>query len=450
MALGGMLGGALGACQFPDYVVTPPVKDPVAEPDVCASGPCLNDGRCIPFQGSFVCLCADGFRGDTCQANFDDCNPDPCQNGGKCVDGNDTSFCECLDGWDGATCQHDVDDCAVAPCKNGGKCVDAVNGFTCNCPAGFRGDTCEVTFNGCVPDPCLNGGTCMSSSVSSSCQCPAGWDGATCQHNVDECSPNPCSNGGTCTDAVNDYSCTCPDGFTGDDCSKTTFATCHAIKQNAPNSVDGVYSVDPDGPGAGQPAFDVSCDMSLNGGGWTLVGQEREGDSGTFKFLGLAVGTPAGATRGENALFGARFAGLYSEFRVSWSSQKGPGGAIDFHITEEAFANTQRTSMPVTDFWTSDAVLNGWVTSAGGVRFCRASVSPDVRPGDTSWAVKPQDVPVGDCGCNGKDWSGHGAFYGGHANASLCTPGGGGWAGVVDEGQPKGGITKWATKIWIR
>jgi hypothetical protein len=447
-----MLGGALGACQFPDYVVTPPAAPPSEELDPCATNPCLNDGRCIPFQGSFVCLCRDGFRGDTCQANFDDCSPDPCQNGGTCVDGNDASSCRCPMGWDGATCQHNIDDCAAAPCQNGGTCVDAVNAFTCNCPAGFRGDTCEVTFNGCDPDPCQNGGTCLSSSDSSFCQCRAGWDGATCQHDIDDCSPNPCGNGGTCTDALNSHSCTCTAGFTGDDCTKTTYASCQAIKANAPNSIDGVYSVDPDGPGAGsRPPFEVLCDMSLTGGGWTMVGQEREGDSGTFKYLGVEVGDPEGAARrGENALLGARFKGLYSEFRVTWSSQKSVGAAIYFRITEEAFANTLRTSMPVTDFWTNDGTMNGWVTGAGGVRFCRASVSPSVRPGDTSWAIKPQDVPVGDCGCNAAGWSGHGAFYGGHPDANFCTPSGGGWAGVVDEGQTKGNITNWATKIWIR
>ena len=105
---------------------------------------------------------------------------------------------------------------------------------------------------------------------------------------------------------------------------------------------------------------------------------------------------------------------------------------------------------PANNFWTNDSTLSGWVTSAGGVRFCRASQSPDVRPGESSWAIKPQNVSVCDCGCNGNNWSGHGAFYGGHSDPTFCQPGGGGWAGVVAEGQPKGGITQWATKIWIR
>lgn len=453
-----LLLGLVGACQFPNYVVDTQAGSGQAgtagqanQLDVCELQPCLNAGRCIPFEGSFVCLCADGFRGDTCAVDFNDCDPDPCQNGGTCVDGTDSSFCTCASGWDGATCKHNIDDCAPNPCQGGGTCVDGVSSFTCNCPSGLRGDTCEVSFGGCEPDPCQNGGTCFSNVDSSFCQCAAGWDGATCQHNVDDCLANPCKNGGTCSDGLNGRTCACPTGFAGDDCTETTFKTCATIKASAPKSPDGVYTVDPDGPASGNPPFEVLCDMSLSDGGWTLVGQEREGVSGTFKYLGLSTGDPAGAAkRGESALFGVQFAGLYSDVRIDWTSRNGGGGGIYFGITEEMFANSIKTTMPVTDFWTNDGTLGGWVNAAGGAVLCRASRSPNVRPGDTSWAVKPLDVPVGDCGCNAAGWGGHGAFYGGHSDANFCTPSGGGWAGVVGDGQTKGNIVKWATKLWIR
>ena len=46
--------------------------------------------------------------------------------------------------------------------------------------------------------------------------------------------------------------------------------SCQTIKTSVPGSVDGIYSIDPDGDG-GQPAFDAYCDMTSEQGGFTLV-----------------------------------------------------------------------------------------------------------------------------------------------------------------------------------
>ena len=48
-------------------------------------------------------------------------------------------------------------------------------------------------------------------------------------------------------------------------------ASCLAIQQMAPNSPSGSYIIDPDGLAGSDPAFMVTCDMTTDGGGWTIA-----------------------------------------------------------------------------------------------------------------------------------------------------------------------------------
>ena len=343
------------------------------------------------------------------------------------------------------------DPCQTNPCLHDGRCVPVDGSFVCLCGDGFRGDTCELSFDNCEPDPCQNGGTCVDGADAASCQCLDGWDGATCQHSVDDCSPNPCANGGTCVDGFKSYTCTCEPGYLGSNCRESLLPTCQAIHTADPKAAGGVLWVDPDGPGRGNPPLEVLCDMSTMGGGWTRVGEERAGDTGTFKFIGISVGDPSrSAHDGESALIGEQFQGLYDEMRIGWANPQDGNGAMYFKINEEVFVNNVRKAMPISSFNTTDSTLSGWVKAAGGAIFCRGSESPGVRPGDSSWAIKPKDDHEVDCGCNSGGWFGRGAYYGGHSNANQCTPSGGGWAGVAGDGETKGNIDKWELQIWIR
>ncbi len=47
-------------------------------------------------------------------------------------------------------------------------------------------------------------------------------------------------------------------------------ATCSAVLASNPAAADGVYTIDPDGNEGNDP-FDVFCDMSTDGGGWTII-----------------------------------------------------------------------------------------------------------------------------------------------------------------------------------
>ena len=211
--------------------------------------------------------------------------------------------------------------------------------------------------------------------------------------------------------------------------------TCAGLPMGSP---DGIYTIDPDGTGGDDP-FPVACDMTSDGGGWTIVGRERANVEGTFRYLSDAVGTPAGIADGtESGLFGYRLNGYYTEFRVQWDN-----GNRYIQITpgESIFLNNVDTAIPTTQFTTSEGQLQTWVSDAGGANFCRASRMSNVRPGDTSWAIKDKNDGNTACGCNSGSWAGRGAFYGGApSNSTSCGSYGGGWAGVKDDGEQKAGL----------
>ena len=57
------------------------------EINLCFSSPCLNGGVCVHQEGSYVCLCSEGFAGKNCEINFlsDHCRSGLCRSDSRCV-----------------------------------------------------------------------------------------------------------------------------------------------------------------------------------------------------------------------------------------------------------------------------------------------------------------------------------------------------------------------------
>nr|XP_015809064.2 lactadherin isoform X1 [Nothobranchius furzeri] len=144
--------------------------------DYCEVNLCHNGGTCVTGVGDdpFICICADGFGGDTCNlTETGPCSPNPCKNDGSCEviaptrrgDVFSEYLCRCQSGFEGVHCQINVNDCANQPCKNGGTCRDLDGDYTCHCPSPYVGKQCQLR---CISLLGMEGGAIIESQISSS------------------------------------------------------------------------------------------------------------------------------------------------------------------------------------------------------------------------------------------------------------------------------------------
>ncbi len=245
----------------PDVPPLAGIGEPCTADDECASG------QCHSFGDQSVCTEA---CQDTCATDAMACFDGLCTPDTYCHDPNGDGYGE------GPGCVGTVCD-ACAP--TGGQCDQANDGtFSCSCRDGYSGDGYQCTDVDECADASLNNcdanATCTNTDGGFTCACNSGFsgDGTACT-DVDECadaSLNNCDANATCTNTPGSFTCTCPAAMYGDGTSCSYPTSCKDALDQGVGTTDGVYTIDPDGAGANAP-FDVYCDMTTDGGGWTRI-----------------------------------------------------------------------------------------------------------------------------------------------------------------------------------
>lgn len=162
-----------------------------------------------------------------------------------------------------------------------------------------------------------------------------------------------------------------------------TYASCLEYL-NAGNTSDGVYSIDPDGPTGPDTAYDCYCDMTTEGGGWTLVASSRGAidDQAIAYHSQLATLSPTtlnnGIWDGMRSVMGAN-----SDIRFSASiSAAGPPFNVDLAFFDCTWYDVLTAS-------TSDASICFYTGNGGGVLHglpARKNIlNGDTRPLGDQW-----------------------------------------------------------------
>ncbi|XP_062605771.1 uncharacterized protein LOC134267581 isoform X2 [Saccostrea cucullata] len=261
----------------------------------CGSG----GDKCDPVSG---CVCLSGWTGVKCDEDIDECSVDPfiCGSDRICQNLEGSYSCMCGDGFDinDGKCE-DIDECADEGLNDCPElttfCRNTIGNYTCECQSGFQliNDECE-DINECDSGRHSCSQLCINVHGDYNCACYPGFnlqnDRKSCEKVKDTCSLSPgidCSYG--CIQNVHDPGetiCFCEHGYKLDSDRKTCIdidecqnnTTC---EQNCTNTVG---------------SFECGCE----------IGYELQNDGISCKacngyFYGKECNTPCRCGRGSTA-----------------------------------------------------------------------------------------------------------------------------------------------------
>lgn len=113
------------------------------------------------------------------------------------------------------------------------------------------------------------GGDCDDNSSVYSPAAPEGCDGE--DYNCDSLIDNDLDQDGYADAICGGDDCNDNDNGSYPNTGDCFFSSCNEILIEGYSVGDGIYTIDPDGPYNGSDPFDVSCDMSIDDGGWTII-----------------------------------------------------------------------------------------------------------------------------------------------------------------------------------
>ena len=227
-------------------------------------GACNNNCAQLPHAAA-GCMAGQCVIG-SCNQGFADCNKmniDGCE-AQLDSDGNNCGACgKVCPGPANVQVNCNAGQCSIGGCKFGF--------FDCN---GNAGDGCEVSLQTDAKNCGACGNVCMGMGQNAVAACAGGNCTLACNQGFGDCDNNPANgcekdmradvnNCGACGNVCPNNAPVC----SGGKCTNIV-KSCKDLMGGGAQS--GIFMIDPDGAGPIQP-FQVYCDMTMDGGGWTLA-----------------------------------------------------------------------------------------------------------------------------------------------------------------------------------